>query len=299
MQIALAELPLLRSRLRNEIAHLDQQGGGSRYIMGSGETFLEVQQRLLKEREIKIKNALVKLKKKRNLLRTRRKQCEFPIVSVLGYTNSGKTTLIKALTGDEGLQPRDQLFATLDVTAHAGLLPCHLAVIYVDTIGFLSQLPHNLIESFSATLEDVIHSDLLIHVRDVSHPETDNQRTSVLSVLKNLSLPQKLLDTMIEVHNKIDLIDKPKDEEVSAVSVSALFGYGMEGLKQQIETAVMMSTGRTVMTINLDLESPQLNWLYKEASVQEVNVLPEEGTANVKVVITSSAYGKYKKLFCK
>ncbi|KAG8452143.1 hypothetical protein GDO86_004076 [Hymenochirus boettgeri] len=299
MQIALAELPLLRYHLRNEIAHMDQQGGGSRYIMGSGETFLEVQQRLLKEREIKIKNALVKLKKKRNLLRTRRKQREFPIVSVLGYTNSGKTTLIKALTGDEGLQPRDQLFSTLDVTAHAGLLPCHLAVIYVDTIGFLSQLPHNLIESFSATLEDVIHSDLLIHVRDVSHPETDNQRTSVLSVLNNLSLPQKLLDTMIEVHNKIDLIKcvRPKDKEVSAVS--ALFGNGIEGLKQQIETAVMISTGRTVMTINLELKSPQLSWLYKEASVQEVNVLPEEGTANVKVIITSSAYGKYKKLFCK
>ncbi|XP_075708677.1 putative GTP-binding protein 6 isoform X2 [Rhinoderma darwinii] len=199
LQIALAELPLLRSRVKNEMAHLDQQGGGSRYIMGSGETFMEIQQRLLKERELKIRKALEKLKNKRKLLRTQRNRREFPIISVMGYTNSGKTTLIKALTGDENLQPRDQLFATLDVTAHGGLLPCHMPVIYVDTIGFLSQLPHNLIESFSATLEDVVHSDLLIHIRDISHPETDNQKKSVLAVLQNLNVPQKLLDTMIEI----------------------------------------------------------------------------------------------------
>ncbi|OCT92515.1 hypothetical protein XELAEV_18015572mg [Xenopus laevis] len=299
LQIALAELPLLRSSLKNETAHMDQQGGGSRYIMGSGETFLEVQQRLLKEREIKIKNALEKVKKKRNLLRTQRRRREFPIISILGYTNSGKTTLIKALTGDEGLQPRDQLFATLDVTSHAGLLPCHMPVIYVDTIGFLSQLPHNLIESFSATLEDVVHSDLLIHVRDISHPETTKQKASVLSVLKNLGLPQQLLDTMIEVQNKIDLIDMPENTEDSVLSVSALHGHGLEDLKQQVETAVMKSTGRNVVTIKVNLESPQLSWLYKEASVQEVKVLPEDGTARVRVIITNSAYGKYRKLFCK
>ncbi|KAE8625689.1 hypothetical protein XENTR_v10006364 [Xenopus tropicalis] len=260
LQIALAELPLLRSNLKNETAHMDQQGGGSRYIMGSGETFLEVQQRLLKEREIKIKNALEKVKKKRNLLRTQRRRREFPIISVLGYTNSGKTTLIKALTGDEGLQPRDQLFATLDVTSHAGLLPCRMPVIYVDTIGFLSQLPHNLIESFSATLEDVVHSDLLIHVRDISHPETLKQKASVLSVLKNLRLPQQLLDTMIEVHNKIDLVDMPENIDASVLSVSALLGHGLEDLKQQVETAVMKSTGRNVLTINVKLESPQLRY---------------------------------------
>ncbi|KAM4797200.1 putative GTP-binding protein 6 isoform 2-T2 [Rhinophrynus dorsalis] len=251
LQIALAELPLLRSSLKNEMAHMDQQGGGSRYIMGSGETFMEVQQRLLKERELKIKNALVKLKKKRNLLRTQRRRREFPIISVLGYTNCGKTTLIKALTGDEGLQPRDQLFATLDVTAHAGLLPCRMPVIYVDTIGFLSQLPHNLIESFSATLEDMVHSDLLIHVRDISHPETVNQKTSVLSVLKNLNVPLQLLDTMIEVHNKVDLVEIRENADTAAVPVSALLGYGLEELKQQVESAVMKSTGRSMLTIKL------------------------------------------------
>ncbi|XP_063809154.1 putative GTP-binding protein 6 [Pseudophryne corroboree] len=298
LQIALAELPLLRSSIKNETAHLDQQGGGSRYIMGSGETFMEVQQRLLKEREIKIKKALEKLRKKRKLLRTQRTRREFPVISVMGYTNCGKTTLVKALTGDANLQPRDQLFATLDVTAHGGLLPCRMPVIFVDTIGFLSQLPHSLIESFSATLEDVIHSDLLIHVRDISHPEAVNQKKSVLSALANLTVPHKLLDTMIEVHNKIDLVQTHEPDE-AAIPVSALLGYGLDGLKQHIEKAVMKNTGRISMTIRVNLEGPQLSWLHKEASVQEVIVLPEDGTADVIVIITNAAYGKYTKLFCK
>ncbi|XP_075056173.1 putative GTP-binding protein 6 isoform X2 [Mixophyes fleayi] len=298
LQIALAELPVLRSRIKNEMAHLDQQGGGSRYIMGSGETFMEVQQRLLKEREIKIKKALEKLRKKRKLLRTQRMRREFPVISVMGYTNCGKTTLVKALTDDANLQPRNQLFATLDVTAHGGLLPCRMPVIFIDTIGFLSQLPHNLIESFSATLEDVVYSDLLIHVRDISHPETVNQKTSVLSALANLNVPQKLLDTMIEVHNKIDLVETREPDE-AAIPVSALLGDGLGDLKQHIEKAVMKNTGRINMTIRVNLESPQLSWLYKEASVQKVDVLPEDGTADVLVIISNAAYGKYTKLFCK
>ncbi|KAM8875046.1 putative GTP-binding protein 6 isoform 3-T4 [Spinachia spinachia] len=207
LQISLAEIPLLRSRLKNEMADLDQQGGGSRYIGGSGETLTEVQQRLLRERELKIRSALEKLRRKRRLLRSQRRDKELPAVSVLGYTNCGKTTLIKALTGDAGLRPRNQLFATLDVTVHAAQLS-HMTVLYVDTIGFLSQLPHQLIDSFSATLEDIKHSDVLVHVRDVSHPETANQKANVLRVLENMRIPDRLLSSMIEVHNKTDLVDK-------------------------------------------------------------------------------------------
>ncbi|XP_073758282.1 putative GTP-binding protein 6 isoform X3 [Callorhinus ursinus] len=158
LQVALAELPLLRSHLKRSIVHPEGRGGGSRYIMGSGESFMQVQQRLLKEKEIKIRKALERLRKKRRVLGKQRRRQDFPVISVVGYTNCGKTTLIKALTGDDAVQPRDQLFATLDVTAHAGWLPSRMAVIYMDTIGFLSELPHSLIESFSATLEDVAHS---------------------------------------------------------------------------------------------------------------------------------------------
>ncbi|XP_053864745.1 putative GTP-binding protein 6 isoform X3 [Malaclemys terrapin pileata] len=297
LQIALAEIPLLRTNLKNEMSQLDQQRGGSRYIMGSGETFMEMQYRLLKEKEFKIRNALEKLRRKRSILRAQRERREFPVISVMGYTNCGKTTLIKALTGDEGLQPQDQLFATLDITAHAGYLPSHLAVIYVDTIGFLSELPHDLIESFSATLEDVAYSDLIVHVRDISHPETALQKASVLSVLKNLNLPSHLLDSVVEVHNKVDLIERYQSPETNTIAVSALLGYGLEELKEEIERIVLKTTGKKILTIKVNLAGPHLSWLYKEATVQEVDVMPEDGTANVKVIISNSALGKYKKLF--
>ncbi|KAM4788281.1 putative GTP-binding protein 6 isoform 1-T1 [Cyanocitta cristata] len=297
LQVALAEIPLLRSHLKSEVSQRDQQRGGSRYIMGSGETFLETQNRVLKEKELKIRNALEKLRRKRALLRTQRRKCEFPMVSVMGYTNCGKTTLIKALTGEAELQPRDQLFATLDITAHAGYLPSHMAVIYVDTIGFLTDLPHNLVESFSATLEEVAYSDLIIHVRDITHPETILQKATVLSVLRNLNLPSHLLDSMVEVHNKVDLIERYKPTEENALAISALHGHGLEELKQEIEKKILTATGKMILTVNINLEGPQLSWLYKEATVQEVEVMPEDGTARVKVIISSSAFGRYKNLF--
>uniref|UniRef100_A0A671VUK9 Putative GTP-binding protein 6 n=1 Tax=Sparus aurata TaxID=8175 RepID=A0A671VUK9_SPAAU len=286
LQISLAEIPLLRSRLKNEIANFDQQGGGSRYIGGSGETLLEIQQRLLKEREMKIRSALEKLRRKRHLLRSQRKHKEFPVVSVLGYTNCGKTTLIKALTGDSGLQPRNQLFATLDVTVHAGQLPSHMTVLYVDTIGFLSQLPHQLIDSFSATLEDIKYSDLLVHVRDISHPETVNQKANVQNVLKNLQIPDRLLSSMIE-----------KKNPPHALPISALEGRGLEELKKAVEEEIVNSTGKHILDLQVDLGTPQLSWLYKEATVQDVQVNADEGSAVVKVIISTAAYGRYKKLF--
>lgn len=279
------------------MANLDQQGGGSRYIGGSGETLYEIQQRLLKEREIKIRLALEKLRKKRHLLRSQRKHREFPVVSVLGYTNCGKTTLIKALTGDTGLQPRNQLFATLDVTVHAGQLPSHMTVLYVDTIGFLSQLPHQLIDSFSATLEDIKHSDLLIHVRDISHPETANQKVNVLNVLKNLQIPDRLMNSMIEVHNKTDLITNYESAEPAALPISALEGRGLEQLKEAVEEEILKATGKQILDLTVNLSSPQLSWLYKEATVQDVQVNADEGSAVVKVIIGTAAHGRYKKLF--
>lgn len=297
LQISLAEIPLLRSRLKNEMVNLDQQGGGARYIGGSGETLYEVQQRLLKEREMKIRSALDKLRRKRHLLRSQRKHKEFPVVSVLGYTNCGKTTLIKALTGDSGLQPRNQLFATLDVTVHAGQLPSHMTVLYVDTIGFLSQLPHQLIDSFSATLEDIKLSDLLVHVRDISHPETVNQKANVLNVLKNLQIPDALMNSMVEVHNKIDLTENYEASDPKVLPVSALKEYGLNDLKRVVEEEILNSTGRHVLDLKVDLSTSQLSWLYKEATVQDVEVIADEGAAVVKVIISSAAYGRYKKLF--
>ncbi|XP_057394919.1 putative GTP-binding protein 6 isoform X2 [Balaenoptera acutorostrata] len=257
----------------------------------------KVHQRLLKDKEAKIRKALDKLRRKRLLLGQQRRLREFPVVSVVGYTNCGKTTLIKALTGDAAIQPQDRLFATLDVTARAGRLPSRLTVIYVDTIGFLSQLPHSLVESFAATLEDVHRSDLVIHVRDVSHPETELQKASVLSALRALQLPRPLLDHMVEVLNKVDLVPGYRPAEPNAVAVSALLGLGLEELKARLEGAVLRATGRRVRTLRVGLAGPQLSWLHQEATVQAVDVRPEAGVADVKVIISDPAYGRFRKLF--
>ncbi|KAM5221072.1 putative GTP-binding protein 6 [Ctenodactylus gundi] len=252
---------------------------------------------LLRDREARIREALERLRRKRGLLRAQRARRELPMVAVVGYTNCGKTSLIRALTGDERAQPQDQLFATLDVRVHAGRLPARLPVLYVDTVGFLSQLPHGLIQSFSATLEDVAHSDLIMHVRDVSHPEAELQKASVLSTLCGLSLPTPLLDSVLEVHNKVDLVPGYSPPEPGVVAVSALRGHGLEQLKATLETAVLRATGRQVLTLQVRLAGPQLSWLHREATVQQVDVLPEAEDALVTVVISSAAYGRFQKLF--
>uniref|UniRef100_A0A4W2FP26 Putative GTP-binding protein 6 n=1 Tax=Bos indicus x Bos taurus TaxID=30522 RepID=A0A4W2FP26_BOBOX len=258
LQVALAELPLLRSHVKSNVAHLGGRGRSSRYTMGSGESFLQLQQRLLRDREAKIQKALERLRCKRRLLGQQRRRKEFPVVSVVGYTNCGKTTLIKALTGDAAIQPRNQLFATLDITAHAGRLPSALTVLYMDTIGFLSQLPHSLVESFSATLQDVAHSDLIVHVRDVSHPETELQKASVLSALWGLGLPDALLESMVEVHNKVDLVPGYTPVEPDVLAVSALLGLGLDELMARVEDAVLRATGRRTLTLRVRLAGPQL-----------------------------------------
>ncbi|XP_069429707.1 putative GTP-binding protein 6 isoform X4 [Ovis canadensis] len=297
LQVALAELPVLRSHVKSNVAHLGGRGRSSRYTMGSGESFLQVQQRLLRDRETKIQKALERLRRKRRLLGQQRRRREFPVVSVVGYTNCGKTTLIKALTGDAAIQPRDQLFATLDVTAHAGRLPSALTVLYVDTIGFLSQLPHSLVASFSATLQDVARSDLIVHVRDVSHPETELQKASVLSALGGLGLPDALLESMVEVHNKVDLVPGYTPVEPDVLAVSALLGLGLDELMARVEDAILRATGRRTLTLRVRLAGPQLSWLHQEATVQAVDVIPEAGAADVKVIISDSAYGRFQKLF--
>lgn len=283
--------------MKSNAAHLGGRGRSSRYTMGSGESFLQVQQRLLRDRETKIQKALERLRRKRRLLGQQRRRREFPVVSVVGYTNCGKTTLIKALTGDTAIQPRDQLFATLDVTAHAGRLPSALTVLYMDTIGFLSQLPHSLVESFSATLQDVAHSDLIVHVRDVSHPETELQKASVLSALGGLGLPDALLESMVEVHNKVDLVPGYTPVEPDVLAVSALLGLGLDELMARVEDAILRATGRRTLTLRVRLAGPQLSWLHQEATVQAVDVIPEAGAADVKVIISDSAYGRFQKLF--
>ncbi|XP_078686670.1 putative GTP-binding protein 6 [Branchiostoma floridae x Branchiostoma belcheri] len=301
LQIALAEIPYLKTRISEEVANLDQQRGGVRTRGGGGETFRELRRRVLRQKETAIKKALVRLKKKRDLLRLGRTRKEIPVVSVVGYTNSGKTTLIKALTGEERIQPQDQLFATLDVTAHAGQLPSKMTALYVDTVGFLSQLPHHLIASFNATLEDVRLSDLIVHIRDVSHPDTANQKHNVLEVLNNLQLPQHLLDNMIEANNKIDLLDGessvPEEDEDTVINISALQGTGLDRLREVVEEKLFVAKDTVKTTLRIPMAGQQLSQLYKNATVQGVQVTEDAEHLDVDVIMGKAAFAKFMHAF--
>ncbi|XP_078732448.1 putative GTP-binding protein 6 isoform X4 [Lampetra fluviatilis] len=244
LQIALASIPLMRSRMRKEHKHLDQQGGGSRYLKGPG-----------------------------------------------------KTTLARALTRDLSLEPHDAVFATLDVTAHAGLLPGRTTALYVDTVGFLSRLPHGLVHAFSATLEDVLHSDVIVHVRDISNTGTERQKDTVLHVLAQLGLSEAARSRILEVHNKIDLMQHRELCAGVGVQVSALHEWGLEELKERVQEAVLTATNKAIMELIIPLEGEHLAWLYREAAVQDVRVIPESSTAHVSVIISQAALGKFYKRF--
>lgn len=300
LQIALAELQFRRIHLKHEDSDLDQQSGAQQYIGGGGETLLEKKQRQLRDREGAVRRALEKLKRKRGLLRQGREKKHFPHVAVVGYTNAGKTSLIKALTGDSKLQPLDRLFATLDVTSHAGLLTNRMPVIYIDTVGFISDLPHQLIASFAATLEDVLCADLILHVRDSSHPEAEAQRCNVLSVLHDLGVSDSLLENMIEVNNKVDLTQtSPENSSHDGfLPVSAILGTGLDRLKEVIEAKVFEVTDRVRCEVCIPQSGAHLGWLYKEATVQEVSTI--EGDAEhlmVDAVFSQSAYSKFRAMF--
>ncbi|XP_033112706.1 putative GTP-binding protein 6 [Anneissia japonica] len=297
LQIALAEIPYIRSRLRNNVEKLDQQSGRQNYIGGGGETLLEIQQRLLSSRELKIKKALEKLKKKRSLLRIGRRKKHFPIISVVGYTNAGKTSLIRSLTGDLAMHPEDKLFATLDVTNHAGYLPNKMQVLYVDTVGFLSALPHSLIASFSATLEDLVLSDLIVHVRDISHPEAEAQKVNVLKTLSELQVPQHLMENIIEVSNKVDKI-KSIENFGESFGVCAIDGTGIEDLKSEIQQKLMKASDIIRIGLDIPMAGPHLGWLYKEATV-EITAPSVVSSENMFVVavLNKETYSKFKGKF--
>ncbi|CAF2523480.1 unnamed protein product [Rotaria sp. Silwood2] len=187
LQVALAEIPLLRYRKNDS--------------------------ELFKDRERNLRAEVAKLEQHRKLLKKRRLSIDIPTVAVVGYTNAGKTSLIKALTKDASLQPKNQLFATLDVTIHAGVLPNALNVLYVDTVGFIADIPTTLIEAFRATLNDAIDAHLIIHVCDISHPDYVVQHKIVIQTLRELNIPSSKLESMITVFNKFDLLNQQTSED--------------------------------------------------------------------------------------
>jgi GTP-binding protein HflX len=275
LQVELAHLEYQRTRLVRSWTHLERQRGGFGFLGGPGESQIEIDRRLIGDRIIRLKKELDQVRRTRGLHREARARVPFPVVALVGYTNAGKSTLFNALTG-AGVYAQDQLFATLDPTMRAIKLPSGRTVILSDTVGFISDLPTQLIEAFRATLEEVAAADIILHVRDVAHPDTAAQRSDVIGVLSDMAagpdpaLDERWTERTIEVLNKADLLggtaEVPGGNHALSVAVSALTGEGLEELRQALD-ARMAADMETVDYAIPASDGARLAWLYQHGEV--------------------------------
>ncbi|HWT97770.1 MAG TPA: GTPase HflX [Terriglobales bacterium] len=278
LQVELAALSYQRSRLVRSWTHLERQRGGFGFLGGPGESQLEIDRRLIDERMVRIKRDLEDVRRTRGLHRRARQRVPYPVVALVGYTNAGKSTLFNRLTRSD-VFAKDLLFATLDPTMRRVKLPTGRDIILSDTVGFISDLPTELVAAFRATLEEVLEADLLLHVRDVSHPETEAQKVDVQQVLLGLGIDLSAEATeagraWLEVLNKIDLLEPEQRDQIAeqtvrdehAVAISAVEGLGCDKLLAQIEE--LLASNRLVRTYRLAHEQgAAMSWLYQHGEV--------------------------------
>ena len=273
LQVELAHLAYQRSRLVRSWTHLERQRGGFGFLGGPGETQIEADRRLIDERLVRLRKDLQQVRRTRGLHRSARKRVPFPVVALVGYTNAGKSTLFNALTG-AAVVARDQLFATLDPTMRGLQLPSGRRIILSDTVGFISELPHELVEAFRATLEEVSEADVILHVRDAAHPDSASQHADVLGVLEDMehdgALDPGWPSRIIEVMNKADLMGGVAAVPVRAgsVAVSAITGEGLGALSAAVDRKI----GEGMEIADYDIESSdgaRLAWLYRHGEVTD------------------------------
>ena len=273
LQVELAALSYQRSRLVRSWTHLERQRGGFGFLGGPGESQLEIDRRLIGERIARLKTELDAIKRRRALHREARRRVPYPVVALVGYTNAGKSTLFNRLTRSE-VAAGDMLFATLDPTMRRLDLPSGHAAILSDTVGFISDLPTHLVAAFRATLEEVTEADIVVHVRDAHHPDSEAQRADVLGVLADLGVVEPAEDGLIEAMNKIDLLEPDRRTSLAnqtvrnarTAALSAVTGEGCDALLDLIDRK-LDSENRTV---RLDIplsDGKTLAWLYRHGEV--------------------------------
>ena len=274
LQVELAHLTYQRSRLVRSWTHLERQRGGAGFLGGPGETQIELDRRIIDDKIVRIRKELEKVKKTRELQRSARKRIPYPIVTLVGYTNAGKSTLFNCLSS-AGVFAENLLFATLDSTMRRIMLPGGREVILSDTVGFISDLPHELIMSFRATLEEVLEADVIVHVRDIANENSLAQKKDVLNVLKNLGLKNIENESgYIEVLNKIDLLDEAgrryleenAARNANVVPLSAVSGEGTERFLRLVE-AKLSASFRMVEVTTDAADGKLISWIYKNTDV--------------------------------
>jgi GTP-binding protein HflX len=298
LQVELAALSYQRSRLVRSWTHLERQRGGFGFLGGPGESQLEIDRRLIGERIAKLKAELEGTKRTRALHRTARQRVPYPVIALVGYTNAGKSTLFNRLT-DATVVAKDLLFATLDPTMRRLRLPSGRQAILSDTVGFISDLPTQLVAAFRATLEEVTEADLIVHVRDIHHPESAAQRRDVHAVLGELGLGETVEGGMIEVLNKIDLLGEAERAALlnqarrnqDSVPLSAATGEGCAGLVALFDQRFDADRAAVELDVLLS-DGAAIAWLYQHGEV--LNRRDDETRAHFAVRLSAADIGRFR-----
>ena len=290
LQVELAHLTYQRSRLVRSWTHLERQRGGAGFLGGPGETQIELDRRIIDDKIVRIKKELEKVKQTRSIQRSARKRIPYPVVALVGYTNAA------------GVLAKDLLFATLDPAMRKIALPSGREIILSDTVGFISDLPHELIMAFRATLEEVLSADIIVHVRDVANPDSREQKQDVIKVLESLGLQNvETMPQYIEVLNKLDLVAPNRRDYIigqtlgnsNLLALSALTGEGCAAFLRAIDDKLASADVHIVVTLPL-LDGKNKAWLYEHAEVLSVNA--GEQTADFEIRIASQRLSRLEQL---